>query len=279
MVRLNMTFDPEKYYNGYLAPLLEQEEIAAKSNLVQTLKNGQQKVNRDDLRKKYPIDKLAIVDYTLAFPGALNRYRQADTSLTAPPLDHDSMSGVPKSDPPNFLELMEAVEAIAPGPAGATSYHRAVEALLTAIFYPSLGNIAIEAEIHQGRKRIDIRYDNIATLGFFHWLLLNYRATTIAVECKNYKSEVGNPELDQLSGRFSPHRGQVGILTCRAMDNKDRFIRRCRDTADDHRGFIICLDDADLRALAEAAQQGRDERRRIRLLFPLLRERFGHLID
>lgn len=208
IVRLRMTFDKGKYYNGYLAPYLEEQEFQSNSDLVRTLRNGQRKINRTDLRKKYPEDKLSIVKYTLEFPDALSRYRKSDTSLSAPPLDHNSMAEATKCDPPNFIDLVEAVEAISPGRAGATAYHRAVEALLTAVFYPSLGNMTIEDEIHSGRKRIDIRYDNLASVGFFYWLALNHRAPTIAVECKNYTGEVGNPELDQLSGRLSPHRGQ-----------------------------------------------------------------------
>ncbi len=76
------------------------------------------------------------------------------------------------------------------------------------------------------------------------------------VECKNYGNEVGNPELDQLSGRFSPSRGLIGILVCRSFRNKEKFLERCADTARDARGFIVPLDDRDLKAMAE---QRRDD--------------------
>ena len=66
------------------------------------------------------------------------------------------------------------------------------------------------------------------------------------MECKNYVGEVSNPELDQLSGRFSPRRGRVGILTCRTLDSKDGFIKRCADTYHDDRGLIIPICDEDL---------------------------------
>ena len=57
---------------------------------------------------------------------------------------------------------------------------------------------------------------------------------------------VKHPELDQLSGRFSPRRGRVGILTCRTLDSKDGFLKRCADTFHDDRGLIIPLCDDDL---------------------------------
>ena len=69
----------------------------------------------------------------------------------------------------NFMTSYRKITAIQPGPDGATLYHRAVRDLLTAIFSPCLANVKIEREIHDGRKRIDITYDNLAATGFFMW--------------------------------------------------------------------------------------------------------------
>jgi hypothetical protein len=61
-----------------------------------------------------------------------------------------------------------------------------------------------------------------------------------------------NPELDQLSGRFSTNRGQVGLLLCRTIDDRERFIARCVDTYRDGRGLIVPLTDGEIiRALEE----------------------------
>jgi len=64
----------------------------------------------------------------------------------------------------------------------------------------------------------------------------------IPAECKNYSSDPANPALDQLAGRFSTKRGKFGLLICRKFDNKNLFIQRCKDTAQDGRGFIVPLD-------------------------------------
>ena len=63
---------------------------------------------------------------------------------------------------------------------------------------------------------------------------------------KNYSRDIANPELDQLSGRFSPRRGQFGIAACRSIENMELFLSRCADTWNDSRGLIIPIVDDDL---------------------------------
>lgn len=136
-----------------------------------------------------------------------------------------------------------------PGKAGATNYEHAIEKLLSALLYPALSFPVKQDEIHNGRKRIDITYVNSSKDGFFEWLSRNHPASHIYVECKNYGKEIGNPEIDQLAGRFSPSRGQVGILVVRSVAQKNVLLQRCKDTANDGRGFILILDDGDLKTL------------------------------
>ena len=142
------------------------------------------------------------------------------------------------------------------------------------LFYPSLTNPQRELKIHDGRKRIDISFVNAAADGFFHWLAQHYSAAHVFAECKNYGRDVANPEVDQLAGRFSPSRGQFGLLVCRGFQDKELFVRRCFDTAKDGRGFIVALDDADLTALVDAGRASGYNSRQ----FQLLKERFDQLI-
>jgi hypothetical protein len=76
------------------------------------------------------------------------------------------------------------------------------------LFFPRLIYPRKEHEIHEGRKRIDIAMENTARSGPFADLTVirNYPAAYVFFECKNYGREVGNPEIDQLSGRFSRER-------------------------------------------------------------------------
>ncbi len=67
----------------------------------------------------------------------------------------------------------------------------------------------------------------------------------IMVECKNYSRDVANPEIDQVGGRFSANRGQIGIIACRAVDDMPKLLERCSDTFKDSRGLIIPMVDND----------------------------------
>src|SRR5690606_21638812 len=154
-----------------------------------------------------------------------------------------------------FDNFIKDIFAIAPGIKGASAYENAIEKFLSALLYPSLSFPVKQDEIHDGRKRIDITYVNDSKIGFFNWISRNYPASHIFVECKNYGKEVGNPELDQLSGRFSPSRGKLGILVVRSIENKPLLLQRCKDTATDHRGFILVLEDCDLKNLAQQRQR------------------------
>ncbi len=162
----------------------------------------------------------------------------------------------------------------------ASAFHHAVEALLSALFYPALIDPDVEHSQHHGRKRVDIRYTNAARHGFFAWLT-HHRVPCqhVFVECKNYTGDPANPELDQLSGRFSPLRGQVGLLACRTLADKALFLERCRDTARDHRGFCLALDDDDLSQLVADAQAERAGGSTVPTTFPLLKRRYDGLIN
>ncbi len=186
---------------------------------------------------------------------------------------HEALAANEGTPEPDWDALLNDVTSLPTGKATAGHYERAIESLLTALWYPSLSNPEMQAEIHDGRKRIDITYTNIATCGFFHWLALHYRAPLIFVECKNYSEDPANPELDQLAGRFSRQRGQFGILVCRGIANKSLFAERCRDTALDDRGYIVYLDDSDLQSLIDDRRSGESP-----LEFGLLQTRFGELI-
>ena len=273
IIRRKMEYDYYEYYQHFLLEFLQRYELSVNSELVQLLKNGKKRVTKKSLVEKYGHGKGVVVRETLDHPEILQQYRNAKNQSPKIPLSHLEIADVIRDEPPNWDELIKNVKNIEPGREQSSVFENAVEQLLTALFYPKLANPIIQHSIHDGRKRIDITYTNADTHGFFWWLRTNYSAAHILVECKNYNGEVGNPELDQLAGRFSPSCGQVGLLVCRHFDNKELFITRCKDTALDQRGFIIPLDDEDLLVLVNTIRT-----ESFINSFGLLKERFNRLI-
>ncbi len=283
IVRTRLDFNPGEYFRGYILEALQNRELSAGTNLVHTLKSGEKRVYKKDVQKKYfgvnPAIKPANEETTLEEPGLLEQYRK-DKSKQAfrdPPLSYDDLENLTGAPAPDWDSLLARVVQVPTGSAAASDYHRAVEKFLTAMFYPSLSAPRIESELHQGRKRVDIRYTNNGIGGFFGWAQSNYKPQPYCfVECKNYKGDLKNDALDQISGRFSKARGTFGLLVCRSFKDKPRFIQKCRDTASDDRGFVIVLDDNDLQDLVEARKE--DDEHGASAVFDYMADRFSEII-
>jgi hypothetical protein len=258
-VRWNITFDAHKYYNYFVLNYLQQEHMDSRTGLVDALRSGERRITKKALREVYPLTKEFLARFSEEHPEVLKAYkRQLDVPRQLTDLDLD-----PEFDERSFAHaLTEVLNQIPTGNDAATTFHHFISGVLEFLFYPHLIYPEIEHEIHEGRKRIDIRFVNQSDTGFFFRMLRHppVRAQAVFVECKNYGREIGNPELDQLSGRFSQLRGCLGFLICRTVRDRNRLRKSSKDTALDGRGIIITFEDHDvIEMLALVAGGRRDE--------------------
>jgi hypothetical protein len=275
IVRRSPQYDLNEYFRHYLLEHLQREELKAGSSLVTILKDGTPKVYKKDIiDKKTGQTKPDIIRETIRDPRPLQQYKEEKARQPFLPLDHDDLANIESTPRPDWEALLNEVISLDSGKENADAYEKAIENLLTALFYPDLVSPISQHNIHDKRKRIDISFTNMAMAGFFNWLSKHYSCAHIFIECKNYGKELGNPELDQISSRFSPSRGQVGVIVARKFEDKSKFALRCRDTAKDQRGYVIALDDNDLRELVEARKEGDGYQ-----VWKLLKQRFSFLID
>lgn len=153
------------------------------------------------------------------------------------------------------LDLTEEVTNLRTIPVGADHadrYQRVVAAILDQLFQRSFpGGADIEQRIHEGRKRLDISWRNYATDGVFNWLANRHYAKWVYAECKNYKRDLKNPEVDQLIARFNPNRTTFGFLLYRSVQNRPLLIRRCRDAFSASQGLVVPLGDDDIELLSK----------------------------
>lgn len=247
IVSYSKKYTPQKYYNQFILEYLQHEHLRNHSALVQYRVDGAPYVTKKSLKESedsaYSKDFLASFtdDHPEVFRDFKEWIQKTAIAISNEEIDNSDHTLIAKY-------LILKLRGVAPGGEDATKYHRLVVGILEFLFYPDAVSPIVENEIHDGRKRIDITFDNSANKGFFHRLHTTYQtpAQFIFVECKNYSREVANPEIDQLSGRFSMNRGKFGLLLCRAVEDMDKLLARCNDTYVDGRGIMLPIIDDDL---------------------------------
>lgn len=255
-------YTAKKYIQHFVLNFLQNEHLRLNTALVQRRirRDGSERVwvsKKSIIEHEDPMTKEFLARFTQDHPEIFARFRNETayevTSIKNQDLVYDNINDIAD-------HLINELESTPPGGENATRYHRLTAGILELIFYPNLSSPQVEREIHDGRKRIDITFDNAASSGFFHRLHTTYNTPSqyIFVECKNYSRDVANPELDQLAGRFSLHRGKFGLLLCRTIDDLNTFLARCADTYTDGRGIIIPLVDDDLISILESLKEGEE---------------------
>lgn len=202
-VRWKLGFSHQEYYNKFILEFLQAEHLSQGTALVETLKNGRQRVTKKKLEEIHSLSKSFLTTFTEDHPDVLAHYR--------------TMLGVPRSitdeelietfDEAIFARVLaDELDRISPGNEQAARFHDFMKGVLEFLFYPDLIYPEKEFEIHDGRKRIDLVFTNNASGNFFYRRLIDARSSSVKLmfECKNYAKEIANPELDQIAGRFSP---------------------------------------------------------------------------
>lgn len=276
-VSFHREYIDQKYYQHFVLNYLQGEHLDRNSSLVRerTLKDGSKLryVTKEDIKKEdAPFSKEFLRDFTQKHPDVFKKFKDAK-SRSVSPIRNEELEEI------DIVELIDylvtSLQSIAPGGQEAYNYHKLILGVLELIFYPNLTNPTKEKEINQGRKRIDIVFDNSATDGFFYNLHDIHKITSryIYAECKNYSEDPKNPEIDQLSGRFSVNSTMVGILVCRTIGNKNLFLQRCIDLWKQKSEMIIPLADQDIILILNALKNGK-----VRLEENLLKETQKNII-
>lgn len=249
-VRQNLSLNSQEFWNHHLIEFKRMEHLQNNTaGLVKVFKKSKERyVTKKSVKELNPLIKDELAKFVNEHPEVLQAYKDlkgARGALTNHDLDEEF-------DETLFAQaLSERLGRIPTGGANASEYHNVVMGICTFLFYPNLILPVKEREIHNGRKRIDIKYTNSAQNGFFFRVLesVQMRALSVVFECKNYTNDVANPEIDQLQGRFGLTRGFLGFLLLRNIERRDWLVASCRDTALDGRGYVIALDDSAMHAM------------------------------
>lgn len=252
-VRYHLSLEHTEYYEHYVLNYLQAEHLEAGSSLVELLKNGKKRVTKKNLKEDYPLDKDFLFEFSDKHPEVLDHYKEQARKKSSALTDELIEEVQRNSKEVDIDDLINRLRSTPAGMAAAGQFHKTIMGILEAVFYPQLRNFVIEQDINEGRKRIDIVANNAQSDAFFgdlntlHHIFCPY----VFIECKNYSRKIGNPELDQLIGRFSKKKGRFGILVCRNVADKSRLLNSCRDVVNDDQGLIIVLEDEDIVKMLE----------------------------
>lgn len=256
-VSFHKDYVDKQYYQHFILNFLQNDHLKKKSSLVKTRKLSEDKyvTKKDIIETEAPFSKEFLRDFTKNHPEVFKNFRN-EKIKNARPISNNELEEV------NIINLVDyLVDKLKTTKAGndeAGEYHKLIVGILELIFFPYLNNPIKEKEINDGRKRIDITFDNAANSGFFYTLHNIHQIVSryVFVECKNYSEDPNNPEADQLSGRFSVNTSKVGFLVCRKIENRKLFLNRCRDIWKQKNELIIPLTDEDVVKILEDIKKG-----------------------
>jgi hypothetical protein len=258
-VRRGLSLNSQEFWNHHMIQFLRREYLQAGGPLVRTFigkkRRGEKYVTKESVKERHPFIKDDLASFVQKHPEVLELYKSIKGANG--PLDLEDFEE--SFDEAIFAQtLIKRLQAIHLGPTAAGEYHSVIMGVCTFLFYPNLIRPVKEKEIHQGRKRIDIKYTNAAASGFFQRMLQasQTRALSVPFECKNYSKDINNPEFDQLTSRFGHQRGFFGIILCRNVADRTRVTAASRDAVNDGRGYMLVLDDADVFQMLESIARG-----------------------
>jgi len=255
-------FDASKYHRHHALVFLQEDHLRRNTRLVQVRYKKDGSIRRrfvtkkDLIKEELPDEKEVLARFTRKYPAIFADFRRSAAA---------KVEALPNSEFETIDvgllidHLISKLKAVREGNKEARNYHSLMIGILEFIFYPNLINPVKEREIDDGRKRIDISFDNGGPAeGFFYRLqyVFGIPCPYIFFECKNYTEDLANPEVDQMTGRFSPNRGKFGVIVCRNIKNEALFLQRCADSYKAQRGLAVPFTDADIIEILEKRKLG-----------------------
>lgn len=263
IVCYSVVYTPQNFIQHFALNFLQDEYLRLGSSLIKYTydKNGKVKsaevtkisIREDFEKHNQALNKDFIFTFALNHADVLKKFKDEVKDKI---VEKEELSEADKAIV--LRTLIEGFDNIPAGRDYADAYHNWVLGALEVLVYPNLINPKKEDPINDGRKRIDIAFENAAKNGFFFELPTTHQVecNKIMIECKNYSNDIANAELDQMNGRFGSNRGRLGIVCCRSIDDKDLLLKRCVDFSTAQRNYIIVLTDEDIKATLQKFIEG-----------------------
>lgn len=239
------------FYRRFVLDILQQELLSANDSLVQTLKSGRRRVTKNSIQKddRFKPRKSFISQFIREHPAAIEQYRREMETKFAP-VDPAVFSEKSAIEDPKIRELLDRLDQIEPGRAGASDYHGCVFELLKFVFDYALVNWDIEYKMDLGLGRIDIMCDNRSNNGVFSETREILSAMSVPIECKNYSGDLSNEEFNQIEQRLGESTSRLGMIYCRSVQDRRSLANQVGVRWLRHKNCILVFDDRDVKTLS-----------------------------
>lgn len=251
----------ENFLQHYILSAIADYNMKDNTSLVMQRKDGTKYVTKKSIREKYEehgekLDKGFCEQFAIEHPEIFAKFKEEIIKKYS---ETEIEDGYSESDRAKYF--IEQLGKIKSGKEDEDKYQDIILDILIFILGNRVSCPTKEVKIHDGRKRIDIMFLNSSQTGILADIqnIYNLPLYVVIVECKNYSNDLGNPEIDQLSGRFAPRRAKCGFLLYRSIENYELLIKRCQDTYADDRGLIIPICDNDLKQMLESIINGENK--------------------
>ena len=163
LVSYSTEYTPQKYMQHFALNYIQNNMLLFNDPLVQRRKNGTPFVTKKTIRNNEHLgnatDKSWLAVFTEKHPEVFRDFRD-QTHSKIQVISNAEITAEPLQEICSFL--IDRLINIPLGPDYATDYHRTIVGIMELLFYPYLCNPVIEREIHEGRKRRDLVFDNCA---------------------------------------------------------------------------------------------------------------------
>lgn len=293
IIRRGLTINYRDFYERGVLEFEQSRHYDARTSLCRTVKEkktGKRIISgppyKETLKKdgRYNLSRELVLKYIKDHSEILTTYKDKKSEEDLDPTGNQKILQTQERSVnlKNIVhEKIEKLKEIKIGDGHASEYHTHVFDCLNLIFNDSecanyLSGPKKEDRQNGGRKRIDISFSNSSHKGFFS-LLSNYGKLVCAkifFECKNYTHDLGNPEYDQMIGRFNNRESTVGYIVCRNIKDKEKALNTCKDFLVNGRGYIFILTDEDIIELLGAKHEDNSDT----LIDKLLQKKMDELV-
>lgn len=271
IIRRNLAINYSDFYDKSIIEFEQARHLDARTSLCRTLKDKKDKnkiIWKPPYKKtlkndnRYKLSRDLVFKYIDEHQGLLSSYKKRKANDEILTVSNDEILDKQNRSSdlgPQIEGKIKKFGRLRSGDKNANEYHDHILDCLNTIFNDSiyanyLSGPKKEAPINQGRKKIDIKFHNSSTKGFFSRLSYygNLFCAKILFECKNYTHDLKNSEYDQLIGRFNNRESTIGYILCRDISDKKKALETCRDFLRNGRGYVFVLTDADIIDLLNA---------------------------